>query len=410
MEKEISLRKGMFYNSVGSMTNLGCQWLTTVLVLRLGGYLAAGYLSLAMSITNIFYAFALYGMLSYQISDLKPEFVEKEYFAVKGCTALISTVLCAVSCFLNCYDSAQIVTVLLYMLYRALEALEDTFYGIGQKAGRLDLVGISKFIKGILSLTFFVVFLVVFQSVQWAIVGLFLAVALTLLVYDRSFLGRWITPARPFQWKKVKRLMLACFPFALSSVLSTITLSFPKIYLEKSIGTEILGAYSSVGAPVLIIQVVASYLFIPLATPFAQYYEKGEREKFKGLVLHFLKIAGVLILVALLGIKLFGGWGLRFLYGESILRYQSFLMPLAFCTILTAFMLFLDMLMVVIRSFGGLLFSNLLGISFVSLYLPYFVNYFGANGASYALIAALFVQIIAMVLFTVMKINLLNKE
>ena len=153
----------MLYNSVGSLTNLGCQWLTTVLVLRLGGYQAAGDLSLAMSITNIFYTVALFGMLSFQISDLKPEFVEKEYFAVKGFAILGATIFCLISSLWNGYELAQLLSILLYMLYRDLEAVQDTFYGIGQKAERLDLVGISKFLKGVFSLLLFVVLLLLFH-------------------------------------------------------------------------------------------------------------------------------------------------------------------------------------------------------------------------------------------------------
>ncbi len=410
MNKQISLRKGMLYNSVGSLTNLGCQWLTTVLVLRLGGYQAAGYLSLAMSITNIFYTIALFGMLSYQISDLKPEFVEKEYFTVKGFAILGATIFCLISSVWNGYELAQLLSILLYMLYRDLEAVQDTFYGIGQKAERLDLVGISKFLKGVFSLLLFVVLLLVFQSVQWAIAGLLVAVWITLLCYDRKFLGQWIAPEQPFQWEKAKLLFFRCFPAALSSVLYTVTLSMPKIYLEKTLGTELLGAYSSVGAPVLIVQVAASYLFIPLATPFAQYYERKDREKMKGLVMRFLGIVSVLVVVALLGVKFFGAWGLRILYGESILAYQSYLMPLTFCTILTALMLFLNMLMVVIRSFRGLLLSNILGLSTIFLSLPPLIDHFGDNGASYALILALVLQITVMAAVTVAKINRLGKE
>jgi len=67
----LSLKANMLWNSAGSLTYLACQWLVTVLVVRLtSGYDAAGLLSLAMSVTGIFGTFATYKMNTYQISDV----------------------------------------------------------------------------------------------------------------------------------------------------------------------------------------------------------------------------------------------------------------------------------------------------------------------------------------------------
>ena len=55
----LSTKQNMLWNSVGSMTYLACQWLTTVFVVRLSaGYDDAGLLSLAMSVVGIFGTFA----------------------------------------------------------------------------------------------------------------------------------------------------------------------------------------------------------------------------------------------------------------------------------------------------------------------------------------------------------------
>jgi len=56
--KELSIKQNMMYNTFGSIVLLVCQWLTTVLVVRLSNYENAGMLSLAMSVTNVFFGFA----------------------------------------------------------------------------------------------------------------------------------------------------------------------------------------------------------------------------------------------------------------------------------------------------------------------------------------------------------------
>ena len=78
----LSTKQNMLWNSAGSMTYLACQWLVTVLVVRLSaGYDDAGLLSLAMSVVGIFGTFANYKMGTYQISDIRRENDLAEYLA-----------------------------------------------------------------------------------------------------------------------------------------------------------------------------------------------------------------------------------------------------------------------------------------------------------------------------------------
>ena len=61
--KEVSLKRGMVVNSIGSLTGLGCQWLITIVVVRLAnGFDDAGLYSLAMSVYGIFGPLAQYRM------------------------------------------------------------------------------------------------------------------------------------------------------------------------------------------------------------------------------------------------------------------------------------------------------------------------------------------------------------
>ena len=59
--KPLSMKRNMVWNTAGSMTSLVCQWLITVLVVRIaGGYEAAGVYSLAVSVFGIFAPVAQY--------------------------------------------------------------------------------------------------------------------------------------------------------------------------------------------------------------------------------------------------------------------------------------------------------------------------------------------------------------
>lgn len=69
--KEKSTLANIFYNSFGTMFYYGCQWLTTILIVRLSGYQDAGNYSLAMTFTAAFAIFALFNTRQYQVSDVR---------------------------------------------------------------------------------------------------------------------------------------------------------------------------------------------------------------------------------------------------------------------------------------------------------------------------------------------------
>lgn len=92
---QLSVKANMLWNSLGSMTYLACQWLITIVVVRLSsGYEDAGLLSLAMSVVGIFGTFANYKMGTYQISDISRENTLGEYMGFRCLTLAGSFVAC----------------------------------------------------------------------------------------------------------------------------------------------------------------------------------------------------------------------------------------------------------------------------------------------------------------------------
>ena len=64
MNRKLSTAQNTVYNTVGSCFYLICQWLITVLVIRLGSVEYGGILTLAMSITNVLFTLGTFGIRS----------------------------------------------------------------------------------------------------------------------------------------------------------------------------------------------------------------------------------------------------------------------------------------------------------------------------------------------------------
>ena len=129
----------MLFNSVGSMFYLVCQWLTTVLVVQLSSYADAGNLSLAASITNVFYTISTFGIRIFQVSDIENKYSTSFYVTTRLVTCLASLVLCTGFVLLNAsYSVEQMLCIIIYMAFRLSESFVDVLQGIQQKEQRMD--------------------------------------------------------------------------------------------------------------------------------------------------------------------------------------------------------------------------------------------------------------------------------
>ena len=71
----LSIGKNMAWNSFGSLVYLGCNWLTTVLVVIIyPTYEASGCLASAMAVGNVVATIVLFKVRAFQVSDIEKQF------------------------------------------------------------------------------------------------------------------------------------------------------------------------------------------------------------------------------------------------------------------------------------------------------------------------------------------------
>ena len=169
MSRELSDKQNILYNAAGSLIYLGCQWLLTVLVVRLSdGLEYAGNLALAMSIANIFVPFAQYRMRTIQVSDVSRCFSVGDYLGFRFLTVVVALIGSMIYSYFTCSSSA-LLSIFVYLLYKALELVIDVFHGLDQQNYRMDYVGISFALRGALSVTAFSGTLVLGMNLEMAL-------------------------------------------------------------------------------------------------------------------------------------------------------------------------------------------------------------------------------------------------
>lgn len=383
---EQNLKKNMLWNAVGNLIYLGCQWLVTVLVTNLGNFRDAGILSVAMSVSATFQTVAMFGIRNYQVSDVAGKYSDTTYVSFRVISCLAAMIGCIGFSLINAYRGEQLLAIFLFMVFRLAENFSDVLHGIAQKNDRLDIAGKAFAVKGIGILA---TFLAGYRLSGKLIVGLLCMAAfsvLTTLVYD-LFSVRRLSHFHLYQHNH-RWLLLAkeTLPLCAYLFLSSAMVTIPKLILEKQCGSELLGAYSSIFAPAMLIQAAMGYIYNPFAQIFGEHQQKNDRQSFLRLMIKILAAILVLAVLMMIAAYFLGEFLLTILFGERILPYVSLLIPILLAIAVTSFFGFLCMIATVQRNFLFLLASCIVGFACCILLTPPLLSAASANGASYSLI------------------------
>ena len=385
-----NLKRNILFNTVGNMVYFVCQWLITgFLVKQLApgeaeGLVNAGLLATAASVTNIFITIASYGMRSYQVSDLAGTYTDGEYLASRAVTVGTAMVLCAGYTLALGYDARQSAVIGLFLLYKLLEAVTDVVHGCCQKRDRMDVIGISYAVRGVLAAGLFsAVYLATGQLVP-ALAAMTLACLAFCVGYDVLYCRRLYTPTGGVRRGRVWALLLACLPLAVYSFFNTTAANLPRLMLERVWGSETAGIYGLANAPVLVLQVGATFLFTPFLTVFASLYREGDWRGFIRLFCRVTAFVAALTAVGVVGVLVLGRFGLRLLAGETVASHAYLLPLMVVCAGVSSLVLFLCMLLTVVRCLGKLLLATGVAVALGAVFSLLLVRPYGMMGTSWA--------------------------
>ena len=401
---EQQMRRNVLFNTVGSLLFYICQAAITLLVTALAGAEANGLLATAMTISNVCLSVASYGMRTFQVSDLNGKYTDRTYLTSRYITLSVAGFGCLVFSFVNSYSAQQRWVIVLYTAYRLIESWSDVWHAYLQKNERIDIVGISFGVRGIVTAATVTLGLLLTKNLIVTLAVLFALNALYVLVVDIP-LARKRADFTQTGGAAVSALLLECLPLAVYAALNTSIASVPRYYCERILGTVKIGYFNNVFLPVMILQVAVIYLFVPFITTFARLWTQRDKAGYyRGLRMLGLCLVGMWILGAV-GVALLGRWGLSILYPTSpvILDYAPLLQPLVVATVLTVFATVLCHLLTIAREMKGLIIGNLVGLCAALLGSPALLHRFDVYGAAYATILGIGVQGIALFAFLLVR-------
>jgi O-antigen/teichoic acid export membrane protein len=410
MMTEQNLKKNVLWNAVGNVIYLACQWVITVLVTVLGGFEDAGLLSIAMSVSVTFQTVAMFGIRNYQVSDLEGKYSDTCYMGFRLLSCAAAMVFCVGFSLISRYFGTQLLAICLFMLFRLTESYSDALHGIAQKNGRLDIAGKSFAMKGVGLLVCFLVGYLLSDSLNVGLLCMMLFSLLITVLYDLPTVKK-VAPFRLTEGVRgCVKLGLETWPLCVYMFLSAALPTVPKLILEKQCGEILLGAYSSIFAPAMLLQAITGYLYTPFATQFTEYLQAGNKKGFKALLVKLCIAILALVLLVMLVAQFLGEFALVLVFGEQIREYVDFLNPILVVISGISFLGLFCMLTIVLRRFWRLLSACGVALIVCVLLTSPLIKRFGANGASYSLIAACLLGILILVIGVAIDISRIQTQ
>mgnify|MGYP000201320215 CR=1 FL=1 len=392
MKEKINIKKSIIYNSIGTFTYLFCQWLITFIVVWIAGYKEAGILSLAMSITNTFSVIATFNMRNFQSSDLKKTYSERTYLTSRILTSSVSFIILIIYNIINKFSIFQMLCTITYMLYKLSEAFVDVIHGSLQKKWRFDIIGLSYFIRGIITIVIFSLILFLTNNLLISLITMTICIYIFVFIFDVKKYKYEYRELGNTNKKYIVSLLLKCLPLVMYGLLFNYNSMFVKVFAEQLYGETTFGFYSTVSTPALIIQAAASFVFTPLLSLFAELYNEHKINEFNKKMWKVISLIIVLGSLGLLASYFLADTVFELIFGKEILSYTYLFNGVLILSTLTAIIWFLGMLLTITRKYTALILGTILSLIFTILTTKFFVNNYNLNGINITLIISYLIQ------------------
>lgn len=381
----MDIRKQALINTTGNVVYLFALWLLTVITTHVLDYEAVGELTLAMAVGNVVLTVQMYGVRSYQSSDVTFQHSPDEYLRLRIVTIACGWLFGFFACITLGLSQRTVFSVIYFTLIKTSESFSDVLFGNIQRAGHLEIAGYSMAARGLILTLLFLIGSTCFRNLNTALAISAVGVLALSLLMDYP-LHRIIVKKRTIaDHKQIIVILKDCFPLFVSSMLPALITALPRIFLERHHGAEMLGFFGNVSTPSLLLTTVIPTILIAFLPRYGELIQKGNYREAEKTWLSTVCGTCVITLICIIGVKLLGKPVLSFVYTDQILPYVHHLYGVLIAMMLYAITMCCNTFLVPMRKNWGLMMTALSALAVCVLFSAPMVKEKGIAGAVAAL-------------------------
>lgn len=340
--------------------------LLTILVSQICGCDSAGQFSMAFVVASVFQFIALFGVRTFQVSDVS----EQDSFAAYQLQRILTCIIMAAMSWIYLtlrHDSEFMSSLLIsLMAFKLIDSLADVYEGRLQQCDKLYLAGISQAIRCGGACFVFMLVLILFHDVQTATraLTLFAGVSFVIITYP---LAKFETPkSRGWEAIELSELFYECFPAFLGQFLFALIDTSPKFIMEAILDYQQQLYFNALYFPAMAIVLVAALVYKPQLMKLSMLWTQNDNTKRFDTQTFIIatSIIGITVLMAFI----MWNWGATLngiLYGVSFKHLQLEQLGMVIAGGLSACIDFFFQLLTIIRKQANAFTSYLISFGFV---------------------------------------------
>lgn len=406
-----TLKKDYFWNTIGVFLQNGVTILLLVAITRINGIDTSGLFSYASAIAIVLFAFGLWGGRLYQVSDIKREFDHRSYIVARILLAIVMVLSAVLFSLANNYDAYKSTVIIVLVLYKAIESVADSIYGVLQVHNNLSYVGKSLLYKSALGLTLFIVVDILTGNIILSSLAVVFVNIIFVRFYDIRLamksenirIGSSFVKTHVYEAVTILKRTITIFAV---TFLATFSINIPRFFIDKYDNDQI-GYFGIIAVPITLITLIMSFILQPNIVQLTKMYQARKYDNFKSIVNKIMVVTlGFGILVAL-GAFIVGIPLLNLIFGVDFSQHKTELMIMIIGGIANAFVaIFINVLTIMRRfkaQFYTLLVTNLVLVVMSVIFVQKYGILAGVSLFSLANIAQ--VAILARVYYIILQKN-----
>ena len=400
-----NIKRDYFWNTLGVFAQNAISPILLIVITRINGIDDSGLFSFAFSLSIIFWSVAMWGGRTYQVSDVKQKFTDREYVIVRiilGCLVLLASLVFSLA---NQYSLVKTLLIVMLVLFKVIESIADAIYGIFQVNGLLRKVGKSLLAKAIAGSVLFLIINIFTHNILISCAGILFANVIILLFYDlplanklKGFNGR-ITNRQ-----NILQIIKICFPLVAVSFLSAFSLNIPRYFIDYYHGQE-LGYFGIIAMPATLMGLVITFIMQPNVVHLSNLFNQGRYKNFEKVVMKMILAATIIGAVMVIAIYIAGPFVLKVVFAINFSKYQGALTILAGGAVIGALVAILTNILTILREFRGQLYVLLITNILLAFACPMIIKQYSILGAVVSFGVANALQLLLLAFIYIMRIR-----
>ncbi len=312
-------KKNFIWNFLGLSINSFNSLFFLIIVNRINGGNDGGIFTYAYSLVCLTYFIGLFFNRPYQITN-PDKYSNKEFIVNRFISSIVMFIVTFALTLIFKYDVYKSGVIMLICVYRMLEAIADTYYGILQGHDELYKSGISMFIKGILGIILFLLIDHITGNMLYAILSLVIVNLVGIIIYDIPSSRKYVD--NKFKFINILNIYKFTIPIFVFSFLSNYLINASKYTLDFYESAEIQNIFGIILMPGTIMSLCAMYIINPYLLELKESYKNKKFDLFKNRLYKILGSVILLGIAALIGGYLVGIPVLNIIYGLDLNPYK----------------------------------------------------------------------------------------